>query len=376
MTQRPSFFDVYFKFIVLLGSLSFVIACDNSETRQVKDFDINSTDVTKDTLESKDVAPVIQDPYPTINYKLDTIKNTQHLKNVMALYGHFSNNKIANKIFITLNRKESRFIRVGSAIVIPDTIVEDIRAYSVFPYYYHGARDIPKLIMVSNVYQSYACYENGYLVRFAATNTGKERTPSFPGRYAVTWKKKEHRSSIDSNWVMPYTINFHPQAGSAFHKFVMPGYPASHSCLRQFLDDAEWLYHWVNLIKFDENKKPIRMSGTPVIIIDYYDFNEGQGGKWKYLTSNKQQIDYLPQDPMSVEEAIIPISQIPVDARGSLVDYNKFRFGEDTLRARGVIRPGVRLIETRNFNRERRQKQQAEQKRLMQLEKQKLDSLN
>ena len=75
-----------------------------------------------------------------------------------------------------MNRKDIQFVRIGDTLLIPDTLMEDLRAYSVFPQYYAAADTITKLIMVSNAMQCYACYENGELVRFAAANTGEERT--------------------------------------------------------------------------------------------------------------------------------------------------------------------------------------------------------
>jgi len=342
------FLEISIKTCILIVFVLLPIACDSERSKQI---------ISQST---EDSIPVFEDPYPLIRYQLDTIRDISHRNEIINSFTPREGNFKASKTFTTLNRKELRFIGVGSAVVIPDTIYDDLKAYSVFPDYYHGARNIPKIIMVSNQYLAYGAYEYGKLVRFAAVNTGKERTPSYPGRYAVTWRKRLHRSSIDSQWVMPFTINFHSQAGSAFHKFSMPGKPASHSCVRQFLDDAEWLYYWVDLAKYNSNGKPIRMSGTPVIIIDHYDHSPGEGGKWKYIKDNKFKIDYLPEKPLEVEEAIIPISQIPVDARGSLVNYKKYLYGEDTLRARGIILPGVRLIETRNFNRERRKRAQRE----------------
>jgi hypothetical protein len=276
-----------------------------------------------------------------------------------------------------LNRKELRYLGVGSAYITPDTIVDDIRAYSVFPQYYPEGKDIPKIIFISNVYQSYACYEYGKLVRFAAANTGKERTPSFPGRYALNWKVRLHRSSLDSNWVMPFTWNFHTEAGSAFHQFDMPGRPASHSCVRQFLDDAEWLFYWGEGIKKDSLGKLIPLSGTPVIIIDYYDFNEGKGKQWLRLKNNKEKVIKLPENPMEVEEALIPIIQIPEMSRGSLRNKTRYIFAEDTLRARGVIRDGVKLIPSINFNQLRRERaaRQAKIKMEKELLQDKKDSL-
>ncbi len=365
---------IFFSFALFL--VIFLISCEDDKVKTIVLDEPDSTETVADTVKEE----IIEDPFPLINYTLDTIDNRKELREVIRKFRRTKGNYAAHKAFTTLNRKELRFVRVGQALVFPDTIIADMRAYSVFPYYYPGAKNIKKIIMVSNLYQAYGCYEYGKLVRFAAVNSGKERTPTYPGRYAITWKERDHLSSIDSNWHMPFTLNFHRHAGSAFHKFTMPGYPASHSCVRQFYDDAEWLYYWVDTEKYDADGKPIPFSGTPVVIIDYYDYRPEKRYRWKYLKNNKEKIDYLPENPMAVEEALIPICQIPLAARGSLKNYKRFLYAEDTLRARGVIRPGVRLIHTRNFNKERREKErkEREQRRLDSLRKlqERLDTLS
>jgi hypothetical protein len=84
----------------------------------------------------------------------------------------------SSKVLALLNRKELRFMRVGDTLMLPDEVKLDARAYSMFPQYYKGAEDVPRLVIVSNVYQCYACYEYGELVRFAACNP--ERKASQP----------------------------------------------------------------------------------------------------------------------------------------------------------------------------------------------------
>jgi lipoprotein-anchoring transpeptidase ErfK/SrfK len=343
--------------------------CNQSDDRQISD---RQPEVNIPvSVPQKDSAVRIPSPFRVINYRLDTIKTIKDLLNIKKKYERTPENYNNYRAFTLLNRKELRYISKGSAIVIPDTLYPDLKAYSIFPLYYPGAKDLKKIILVSNKYQCYGAYENGYLVRFAAVNSGKERTPSFPGRYALNWKKLLHHSSIDSTWVMPYTFNFHTEAGSAFHQFEMPGKPASHSCLRQFEDDAKWLFSWGLGIRIDSVTHQLRpMSGTPVIILDHYDFTPEKGYSWKYLKSNKDVIVNLPKDPMAVEEALIPMCQIPKNARGNLRDYKRFVHAEDTLRAHGIIRPGVKLIETRNFNKERRLKELAKQKKELRLKQQ------
>ena len=51
----------------------------------------------------------------------------------------------------------------------------------------------------------------------------------------------------------------------------------------------------------------------------------------------------LPEYPMEIEEALIPISQIPPTVRGGLPNRARYESAEDTLRARGVIRPEAKL---------------------------------
>jgi len=45
----------------------------------------------------------------------------------------------------------------------------------------------------------------------------------------------------------------------------MPGYPASHSCIRLLVKDAKWLYEWVDLWKVAPGFV-IKNKGTPIIV--------------------------------------------------------------------------------------------------------------
>ncbi|MGQ9819535.1 MAG: L,D-transpeptidase [Candidatus Kapaibacteriales bacterium] len=282
--------------------------------------------------------------FPVIHYHIITFEKQSDLKKFINEHKRTKSNIVKYRVITTLNRKELRFFRTKQKIVVPDTYLADLRAYSVFPFYYPEARDIPKLIVVSNVFQAYACYEYGRLVRFAAANTGKRSTPTYPGRYSLNWREKLRRSSFNEDWVMPFTWNFHLLTGSAFHQFEMLGYPVSHMCIRQFREDAEWLFYWGEGATRDSKGAFVPFSGTPVLIIDYYDF-EKNIKKWLEVSSNKEKIDYLPAEPLKFDEALIPIVHIPPELRNIIPRKEKIRylFAEDTLRFRGVIQRGTRL---------------------------------
>ncbi len=348
-----------------IGILIILSCSESSEKKELSPEEITRRDsleaVRLDSLHRADTMKMFSDRFPEINYKNVKIEDWRHLAELKKKYRNSKNSERPFKALETLNREEIRYFNKGETIVIPDTVVDDMRAYSVFPQFYWEARHIPKIVIVSNKYQAYGCYEHGELVRFAAVNSGKERTPTYPGRYALVWKEEKHRSSLDSNWVMPYTWNFHAQAGNAFHQFAMPGYPASHSCVRQLYDDARWLYYWGEGRKLDSNRKPIPLSGTPVILIDIYDFSRKMG-PWNDLATNEPVIE-LPDNPMEIEEALIPYCQIPDGAKGSLRNRDRFIHAEDTLRARGIIRPHVRLIETFNYNDHRRKQAKLAEKK-------------
>jgi hypothetical protein len=112
------------------------------------------------------------------------------------------------------------------------------------------------------------------------------------------------------------------------------------------------------------------MTGTPILIIDVFDFTRKKGGPWLDLTSNRDIELELPADPMAVEEALIPISQIPHVVRGGLPDKTRYVTAEEIIRERGHIREGVTLRESIDFNKLRRERRAREAKKRAEQERQ------
>jgi len=349
---------------MLCALAALVVACGsnsggNAETEEVRAQQVEDSLAQAEADRHQAFVDSMRTRFPKIMYQRYVIDSRAALDSLLKVYGKRDETWEGYRAFTLLNRRDTRFLRIGDTVVIPDTVMEDLRAYSVFPQYYEGAKDIPKLIMVSNALQCYACYENGELVRFAAANTGTERKPTFPGRYAINWKHPRRISSLDSTWIMPFTVNFHLYAGSAAHEFEMPGRPVSHSCVRQFLSDAKWLFNWVDQGKVNpETKRIIQFTGTPLIIIDVFDFSRPKGGPWLELLSNRDIELDLPEQPMEVEEALIPISQIPKVVRGGLPDKTRYVNAEQILRERGQIREGVSLSESIDYNQLRKERRE------------------
>jgi len=354
--------------LVVIGAIASLAlgwgACGNTpdttqepKSRKNKNKKTSSIDTNrKDSSQAKNNAKTTIGPSgQAITYTKTVIANGRLLDSIRRAYRKVDTiQNIAYRAFITVNRKDLHYFRVGDTVIIPSILSPNLTDYSIFPAEYHAVDSIPKIIIVSNAWQSYACYEYGKLVRFAACNTGEERKATFPGKYALNWRHILRRSSLNSSWVLPYTWNFHLHAGSAFHQFDMPGRPVSHSCIRQFRDDARWLFYWGEGAKRDTIKRRyIPFSGTPVIILDMFDFTRKKGGPWWDITDNSFKIT-LPEHPMNTEEAWIPISQVPQSARGGLPNKERYIAAEDTLRIRGIIRDGVKLRASIQYSRKKK----------------------
>ncbi|MFZ2077185.1 MAG: L,D-transpeptidase family protein [Xanthobacteraceae bacterium] len=110
----------------------------------------------------------------------------------------------------------------------------------------------PLQIIVSIADQQVSLYDNGTLVARSSVSTGVRRHPTPLGVFSVIEKQRWHRSNIYSAAPMPYMQRI-TWSGIAMHAGILPGYPASHGCIRLTNDFAIRLWH-------------LTKRGTPVII--------------------------------------------------------------------------------------------------------------
>ena len=100
----------------------------------------------------------------------------------------------------------------------------------------------PLQIIVSIADQRISLYENGILIGQSSVSTGVERHPTPLGVFSVISRHKWHRSNIYSGAPMPYMQRI-TWSGIALHAGELPGYPASHGCIRLKEDFAIRLWH-------------------------------------------------------------------------------------------------------------------------------------
>ena len=99
----------------------------------------------------------------------------------------------------------------------------------------------PVNILVSLRNQKTYVYKAGQLVAMSTSSHGTADHPTDPGRWTILQKKPFHRSNKYSNAPMPFMQRL-DKWGRAFHAGVVPGYPASHGCIRLPAPMAKALY--------------------------------------------------------------------------------------------------------------------------------------
>jgi len=89
----------------------------------------------------------------------------------------------------------------------------------------------PLHIIVTTAKQRVSVYANGTLVGRAPVSTGMPDHPTPMGNFTVISKSRWHVSNIYSGAPMPYMQRI-TWSGIALHAGKLPGYPASHGCIR------------------------------------------------------------------------------------------------------------------------------------------------
>ena len=125
----------------------------------------------------------------------------------------------------------------------PLTLAAQSQAYATFgaktlkpgEFAWVPAAAMPKTgamsVLISMRGQKGYIFKGEKLVAITTTSTGVPDHPTDPGRWTILSKKIFHRSNKYSNAPMPH-MQVLDKYGRALHGGVVPGYPASHGCIR------------------------------------------------------------------------------------------------------------------------------------------------
>lgn len=97
------------------------------------------------------------------------------------------------------------------------------------------------VVVVSLPTQRAHVYRNGVRIGVSTVSTGTASHPTPTGTFEILQKKRMHHSNLYNNAPMPFMQRL-TWDGIALHAGKIPGYPASHGCVRLPLAFAEALY--------------------------------------------------------------------------------------------------------------------------------------
>ena len=99
----------------------------------------------------------------------------------------------------------------------------------------------PIVLVVSIPEQRAYVYRNGVLIGGSSVSTGKKGHETPTGVFTILQKNEDHYSNLYANAPMPYMQRL-TWSGVALHAGKLPGYPASHGCVRMPYDFARLLF--------------------------------------------------------------------------------------------------------------------------------------
>lgn len=192
------------------------------------------------------------------------------------------------QIILAINRADKAAFAKMDTVIIPTDMTGDIAYYLPFPLNVPYLADINKIVFFSYPTQTFAAYENGILMYTGPTNMGSKKHPTPTGLFYANWKAEETTSTFNDEWELKWNFNIENKEGVGWHQYSLPGYPASHSCLRMQEKDARYMYNWADqwILKGTET---ILANGTPVIVFGSYNFDAPK--PWLQLITNPHALD-------------------------------------------------------------------------------------
>jgi len=252
----------------------------------------------------KETPPIVKETQTKIEVEKKVLINFTSLISKDSIKKLIKNTDSNNlKIIAAINRTDVKFLNKFDSIIIPSDFSQPIKQYFPFPLEASFLKDINKIIFFSYPTQSFAAYENGLLVYTGPTSMGRKADMTPTGLFYTNWKAEQTTSTFNDEWDLKWNFNIENKLGIGFHQYEMPGYPASHSCLRLSEKDAKYLYEWADqwTIKGTDN---ILAQGTPVVVFGSYPF--GNSKPWLSLAQNNKALDISETDLENTAKQFLP----------------------------------------------------------------------
>lgn len=252
---------------ILLGLLSLSLLSCNQDNNKAPGNSPNNTDTTQ----KKEVEKPVEQ-FKTQTYKALPMKGNDSVYKYVK--ETFKGDEL--KVILQLNRVDERFLKRIDTIIIPENISTNLMDYAPFPSELEILKEVNKMVIFSYPIQAFGVYEKGKLIKWGGSSMGKKASKTPTGLHFANWKGRKVTSTVNSSWILEYNFNIMNKFGVGWHQYELPGYPASHSCLRLFMDDAKWLYDFAD--QWILSNGELAAKGTPTLV--YGDYPWGEPRPW------------------------------------------------------------------------------------------------
>jgi hypothetical protein len=243
--------------------------------------------------------PAAQSPSVAPTYRLEPVR-------AATIQRRFTPDQIG--ILEKLNRRDLEHLVRLDEMIVPDEWRADELDSSPLPRAWPAAEATAKVLVVHQPAQVFGAYASGRLVRWGPVSSGRKETPTPTGLFHLNWRSKSRVSTENEQWLLKWYFNFINERGVSFHEFEMPGYPASHACVRLLARDAMWLYDWGEEWVLSRNGREVVQFGTPLLILDSYDYAQPPPWRspewWRTPLTLPSVMSSGLRDPMSFNRSI------------------------------------------------------------------------
>lgn len=136
----------------------------------------------------------------------------------------------------------------------------------------------PLMVLVSVPEQTMHVYRNGILIGRTSISTGSKGHSTPGGVFSILGKSKEYYSKKYDNAPMPNMQRL-TDTGICMHSGNLPGYPASHGCIRMPFDFSQLLFSVTaagGTVVVGDGKVPVPyLASSPGLLLAPKDFSSG-----------------------------------------------------------------------------------------------------
>jgi len=136
----------------------------------------------------------------------------------------------------------------------------------------------PLMVLISIPEQEMHVYRNGIMIGRSSVSSGSKGHDTPGGVFSILEKKSTHRSKKYNDAPMPYMQRL-TWTGIAMHSGQLPGYAASHGCVRLPYDFSQLLFSTTSnggTVIIGDGKTPVpRLASNPGLLLAPKDFSPG-----------------------------------------------------------------------------------------------------